>query len=54
MYAIRSYYVRARELYDRPAAWAEVRARGMRVDFSWRAAAVRYREVYEAVLRARG
>ncbi len=46
--------IRARELYDRPAAWAEVRARGMRVDFSWRAAAVRYREVYEAVLRARG
>ncbi|SBW00337.1 glycogen synthase [uncultured Alphaproteobacteria bacterium] len=45
--------IRARELYDRPAAWAEVRARGMTKDFSWRAAAVRYREVYEAVLRAR-
>ncbi len=46
--------IRARELYDRPAAWAEVRERGMTKDFSWRAAAVRYREVYESVQRARG
>jgi len=42
---------RARGLFDRPAAWREVQVRGMEKDFSWRAAAVRYREIYEMVLK---
>ncbi|MGE4527241.1 MAG: glycogen synthase GlgA [Rhodospirillaceae bacterium] len=44
---------RARGLYDRPAAWREVQTRGMEKDFSWRAAAVRYREIYEMVLKSK-
>ncbi len=40
---------RARRLYARPADWRAVQARAMDKDFSWRAAAVRTREVYESI-----
>jgi starch synthase len=40
---------RARARFAEKAGWRAVQARAMDKDFSWRAAAVRYREVYESI-----
>lgn len=44
---------RARALFDRPAAWFAAQERAMRRDFSWRAAAEAYRDVYGIVQRSK-
>jgi starch synthase len=41
---------RARELYHDAARLDEVRRRGMRQDFSWRASAKRYETLFESLL----
>lgn len=48
-WALLSALGRARDRFARPAAWTAARERAMEKDFSWRAAAARYREVYESV-----
>ena len=51
--AFLSALARARAMFDRPALWREVQVRAMNRDFSWRAAVVHYREVYETVQKSR-
>ncbi|MBN2751497.1 MAG: glycogen synthase GlgA [Rhodospirillaceae bacterium] len=44
---------RVRSLFDHPVAWREVQKRAMEKDFSWRAAAVHYRELYDIVQKSK-
>lgn len=43
---------RAKETYNKPDEWAKLMRRGMSLDFSWEASALRYRDLYLSMLES--